>query len=95
MPISRDEWTRGRTADTTEARIEGFLRTNRGNAFTRGEIAGRVFGMRTVQTLKGLAGNLLTIWDVDSALKVLVREGRIQAKEIRERLGAETYYSVP
>jgi len=95
MPIGRDEWDKGRKADTPEARIENFLGKNRGNAFTLSEIATNVFGMRTAQSMKDFLGNVLSYWTVEEAIKTLLHEGRIQAKSVKQRYGTNTYYAIP
>lgn len=95
MPIGRDEWKKGRAADTPEAMVETFLQKNRGSAFTKAEIARGVFGLKAVDDLRDFIGNFVSIWTVEDAIKTLLSEGRIEAKTVRQRVGTETYYAIP
>lgn len=94
MPINKDQWNSGRTADTNEARVENFLKANRGQAFTSSEIAAGVFDLRRVHNIGEFVSNLGSLHLTNDALKTLLTEGRIRAREIQRRYGSETYYSV-
>jgi hypothetical protein len=94
MPINKDEWNSGRTADTSEARVENFLKANKGQAFTPSEIAASVFGLRQINSIGEFISNFGSLYLANDALKTLLKDGRIQAREIRRQFGSETYYSV-
>lgn len=91
MPISKDEFRRGRTSDTTKALIEEFLKKNSNQAFTLGEIGTYLYGGSNdfgEAILKGLATTALRD-DLDE----LIREGKIEVRNIKTSYGEEEYFA--
>ena len=93
MPISSEEWNKGRTADTTVSLVENFLSKNRGQAFTNSEILHGLYNFQ-YDTVMDWIGNFLTAYSVSEALKVLMKEGRVRAKIVKLSVGEDTYYSL-
>jgi transcription initiation factor IIE alpha subunit len=92
MPISRDEWEKGRTQDTTKARIEHLLQYNRDKAFTSDEISESLFGKpRDLPEIILLA--LTNTLIVKPVLEKLIEEGYIEAKEVETASGRIVYYA--
>ena len=92
LPISIDEWERGRTASTLESRLEAFLTQNRGQAFTLAELANCLYNIR-FDSSKEVVESFLSYFSIGEALKVLMREGKVQSKLIRESSGEAVYYA--
>ena len=92
MPISRNEFGKGRTQDTIEGRIEGLLKTNRNKAYTENEIGNYLFRKARnfgEALLKGLAIGLV----VKPHLDELIKKGQIEAREVETKFGKKVYYA--
>lgn len=87
MPIGKDEWKDGISRETDEGKILHYLRSNSEKAFSQMEIA-KAIGYSYRNLVDALIGTL----SVDVALKNLMKEGSIQARIIKEKIGEETYY---
>lgn len=94
MPISKDEWSAGRTWETREAQILTFLKQNQAKAFTVSDIASSI-GQWTGRTdFWGFLGNVAALWGVQNALENLVKEGTVKAKIVKKQIEEETYYMI-
>ena len=93
MPISIDEWERGRTSTTLESRIESFLTRNNEQAFTLAEIASNMYAIRFDST-KDVLDAFLLFFNIGGALRILIGEGKVKARLIRVPNGEEMYYAV-
>ena len=93
MPVGKDKWNAGRKWESLQVRILAFLKANRDKGFSDNEIYAGL-GYKTGKSfwliLAGIA-NLLTI---QNALDVLVKEGIIKAKIVKETVGEITYYMI-
>lgn len=93
MPISKDEWSKGRTSDHLESKIEEFLATNKGEAFSAEEIINHLYQFKA----KDWAGFLLGIgsaFTVRHALNKLMEKGTVKSKIIEKKIGSEEYYTI-
>ena len=93
MPISKEEWNKGRKATTTEAMVEDFLRRNKGQAFKDMEIVHGLYSLKYESVIDWL-GNFANVYDVKEALKTLVSKGIAKAKVVKEAIGTDTYCGV-
>ena len=91
MPISRDEWNKGRSGDTLESIVETFLRANSGNAYAISEIVDGLYTLK-YQGLGDWLGAFATFYGVNRALETLLKEGRIKSQVVKKTNGAETFY---
>ena len=91
MPISRDEWNKGRTEDTLESVVESFLRTNSGKAYAMSEIVDGLFTLK-YQGLGDWLTAFASFYGVSRALESLLKEGRIKSRVVKQTYGAETFY---
>ena len=94
MPISRDEWNKGRVDKTTQSAVERFLRNNPKRAFTDVEIAEGLYGFWGVEgpRLRYLWKKNVVLASVREALQELLIEGRIKVKDVNKEDGTEAYY---
>jgi len=86
MPISNEEWDKGRTADTIEGKILAFLKRNE-YPVNYGEI---VSGTGYSNDLNLI--NIIGAFSIQDALDKLVKEGIVEAKTIKQRTGEQVYY---
>lgn len=94
MPVDKNEWDAGRKWETLEARILVYLRSNRGQGFTIGEIYSSL-GYRSIRPLDDPLGFILgagMVWVIQNALGTLVKEGSVKAKIVKQHIGEDTYY---
>jgi hypothetical protein len=91
-PISRDEWKKGRTQNTTKARIESLLQNNRDKAFTLNEIRENLFG-KPRDIWEGILQGFTSAFVVKPALEELIDEGSIEAREVETAYGKVVYYA--
>ncbi|MGI0081289.1 MAG: hypothetical protein ACRECH_16905, partial [Nitrososphaerales archaeon] len=80
-------------ADTVESRIEQFLTSNKGSAFTESEIVNQASPAK-LEGLLGALGYMTSYWSVSEALKNLIKESRVKAKVVKKQYGDETFYSL-
>ena len=90
MSLSNEEWNEGRTRETLEAQILALLRQNR-RPFNITDIVTSLYDTK-VKDFGSFLGAVGAYWTVQNALEKLVREGTVQAKIIKQQIGAETYY---
>lgn len=91
MPIDSNEWDKGRSNDHLKSKIEGFLRVNKGQAFSVGEITNHLYKFKK----EGWAGFLLDIGSafvVQNALKDLINESVVKSKIIEKPYGGSDEY---
>jgi len=91
MPISREEFEKGRTQDTIKARIEKLLED--GRAYTVTEIENYLFG-KPHDFWDAVLKGLINTFVVRQALEELMREGIVEAREVETRTGKEIYYAL-
>jgi len=92
MPITRDEFNKGRTRNTVKEQIEILLENNKDKAYTFQEISDYVFGKAKnfgEAILKVIANSLI----LENALYELIKEGKIEAKDVKTPYGKEVYYA--
>ncbi len=91
MPISRDEFEKGRTTKTITSMVEELLQNNPEKAFTVGEIIDEVYGKpaSTPMIMIQYAVNFLPI---NASLDSLINEGKVTRKRIQQAGKAEDYY---
>lgn len=98
MPISKDEWDKGRKLDPFELQVLQFLSDNRGNAFTIQEIIEGMkfkFGEGVLQFVLLYSG---VFGLVQSSLESLMRQGKVVGKIISTPSGptsTQPYFMVP
>lgn len=91
MPISKEEFEKGKKKNPLEEKIVDFLMKNKDATFTDPEIADNV-GIEPVDLSKGWKTNATKFFGwlgFYSTLNRLVREGKIKKK----RINHEEYYS--
>jgi len=93
LPITREEWDKGRTQDTLESLIESFLKDNSATAFTTGEIVSALHPMK-YESLGDWLGAFSSFYGVNRALENLVKEAKIKSQVVKKPHGTETYYMI-
>jgi hypothetical protein len=93
MPINKDEWNKGRKLETIEVRIIRFLKSNRDKGFSAEEIH-NALGYKTGPGFWDILAKIANMLIVQNALDLLVKEGSIKAKIVKEAIGEVTYYMV-
>jgi len=91
MPISRDEFEKGRTAKTITSKVEELLLNNPDKAYTVGEIIDELHGKPSSSPMIMLqyAVNFLPI---NAALDALINEGKVNRKSIQKEGKIEDFY---
>jgi hypothetical protein len=86
MPITSEEFNKGRKVSTLEKTILQFLRQHPDQAFTENEIA------QAIGTVKGktLLDDLVNIFTIPTVLNTLIKEGHITKRNI----DSQTYYKI-
>jgi hypothetical protein len=84
MPISKDEFDKGRREDPIIDKIQDFLGSNKDKAFTEDEILRRLYPDHTA-------------WPGDrigfhGAMLILAYEGKIETRYITTQSGVEIYF---
>jgi hypothetical protein len=84
MPISKDEFDKGRKEDPIIDKIQHFLESNKDKAFTEDEILRRLYPDHTA-------------WPGDrigfhSAILILSHAGKIETRYVTTRAGIEIYF---
>jgi len=87
MPINMDEWNKGRDEDTMDLKIEKFLSSNKGKAFSLNEIVEGIYGDVDWARL------MVYLVSTRVILDKLIREGSIKSKIIQKEIGKDTYYT--
>ena len=96
MPISRDEFEKGRTGETTEAQVERFLQTHAEQAFTAPQVAEGLYGVSGMMglSLEYFGKRAVVLESVEGALQKLIGEGKIRTKGVDMKHRALTYYTI-
>ena len=87
-----DEWNKGRIETTTESKVEKFLSSNKGKAFSQVEIVTNLYPTKSdslTETFQQF-GYLII---VKTTLDALIKQGTIKAKSVKKEIGTETYYT--
>ena len=84
MPLSKDEFERGRRIPQLERRVLSYLIAHPDVAYSAPEVARAVRPSSSVDLLSGVVNSLAT----DSALRRLAAEGKLRKRQV----GAETFY---
>lgn len=93
MPVSKDKWNTGRTWETLQLRILNFLKDNRDSGFSDEEIYNGL-GYKTTKDFWDVMAKIANLLAINNALEILVKEGSIKAKTVKEKVGEITYYMV-
>lgn len=89
MSISNEDWERGRTKETDEEKILSFLRTKENQPYTALQMA-KGIGYTFEDFILFSYPKLFFM----TTLNNLLREGKIEAKEIKTKSGYDTYYKL-
>jgi hypothetical protein len=92
MPIGKDEWKSGNKYLTFEERIKSFLSTNKDSAFTLSEIVTGLGYTIEINDLGSFVGGVAGYWLFQNAIENLVKQGTVEAKEIKQPTGKQIYY---
>ena len=93
MPVGKDKWNAGRTWETLQLQILNFLKNNRDTGFSDEEIYCGL-GYKTTKDFWDVMAKIANLLAINNALEVLVKEGSIKAKIVKEKIGEITYYMV-
>jgi len=91
MSISNEEWNAGRTLDTMEERILTVLKLCKTPLNIDGIANGLGYNMK-IKDLESFIGGFAAYWVVQNALDKLVKEGKVEARTIKQRFGEQIYY---
>lgn len=84
MPISKDDFAKGRTEDALIVRIQNFLDSNKEKAFTEEEIMGHLYPEHIAWPGDTIAFN--------SAMLILAYAGKIELRYVNTSSGVKTYF---
>ena len=91
LPISRKEWKNGLTKDALQTRILDFFTEKEDKAFKYSEIYDRIFPPSTDRYVT--VDRLTKAINISFILQKLVREGKIEIKDVQGPNGlTENYY---
>ena len=85
MPITKDEFHKGRSEDPIIHRIQEFLESNNDKAFTEEEITGHLYPEHVAWPGDTIA--------FGSAMLILAYAGKIELRYVNTILGVKTYFS--
>jgi hypothetical protein len=85
MPISRNEFDRGRRDDPIIDKIWGFLESNKDKAFTEDEILRRLYPEHTAWPIDRISFN--------SAVLILAYAGKLETRYVNTSEGVQIYFS--
>ncbi len=91
MAISNEEWNEGRTRETIEAQILTFLKQNQKPYTLTGIMYGLGYNIE-IKDFGSFIGGIASYWLFQNAIERLMREGKVQARIIKQPIGQETYY---
>ena len=92
MPIGKDEWKSGSKYSTFEERIISFLRSNRDSAFTLSEIVTGLGYVIEINNFGSFVSGVAGYWLFQNAIEYLVKQGTVEAREIKQPTGKQIYY---
>ena len=84
MPISKDDFAKGRIEDALIVKIQSFLDSNKDKAFTEEEITRHLYPEHIAWPGDTIAFN--------SAMLILAFAGKIELRYINTSLGIKTYF---
>lgn len=84
MPISKDEFDRGRREDPIIDKIRDFLESNKDKAFTEDEILRRLYPEHTAWPIDRIGFN--------SAVLILAYAGKIETRYVPTSEGVQIYF---
>jgi len=93
MPVCKDKWNAGRTWETLQLRILTFLKDNADKGFSDEEIY-HGLGYKTTKDFWDILAKIANLLAINNALELLVKEGSIKAKTVKETVGEITYYMI-
>jgi hypothetical protein len=84
MPITSDEFKKGRSADSLEGRIEQFLESHNDSAYSLLEICEELLGKpkSTAGVVEVFAYAFGGAWIANKSMETLLQEDKIETKEI-------------
>jgi hypothetical protein len=85
MPISKDEFDKGRREDAIIDKIRDFLESNKDKAFTEDEILRRLYPEHTAWPVDRISFN--------SAALILAYAGKIETRYVTTSEGLQIYFS--
>ncbi len=89
--ISNEEWNAGRTLDTIEARIIAILKTEQKPLNIDRIVSGLGYNVK-LKDLGSFISGVADYWVIQNALNKLVKEGTVEARTIKQRIGEQVYY---
>jgi hypothetical protein len=92
MPIGKEEWKSGIKYTTFEERILSFLKNNQNSAFTLSEIVLGIGYTIEIRDLGSFVSGVAGYWLFQNAIENLVKQGTVEAKEIKQSAGQQIYY---
>lgn len=92
MPIGKDEWKSGNKYLTFEERIMSLLRTNQDSAFTLSEIVTGLGYVIEINDFGSFVSGVAGYWLFQNAIENLVKQGVVEAREIKQPTGKQIYY---
>lgn len=84
MPISKEEFDKGRSEDPIIDRIRDFLESNKDKAFTEDEIIRRLYPQHTAWPVDRVSFN--------SAVLILAYAGKIETRYVTTSEGLQIYF---
>ena len=92
MPIGKEEWKSGNKYATFEERILSFLKRNEGVAFTLSEIVKGLGYNIEIRDFGSFVSGVAGYWLFQNAIEYLVKQGTVEAREIKQPNGVQIYY---
>lgn len=92
MPIGKEEWNSGSKSSSFETQILSFLRRNRDTAYTLSEIIAGLGYHVDIRDFGSFIGGVAGYWVFQNAIEALVKEGSVEARQIEQIGGKQTYY---
>ena len=93
MPVGKNKWNAGKKWETLQVRILAFLETHRDKGFADIEIHNGL-GYKTSSDFWDRLAEIANLLAINNALEILVKEGSVKAKIIKETVGEITYYMI-
>jgi hypothetical protein len=91
MPISRDEFEKGRTVQTVISMVEDLLKNNSEKAYSLSEIIEEVYGKPSSIPF-AILQYALNYLPITTALNDLINEGKVTRNRIQKAGRIEEYY---
>jgi hypothetical protein len=89
--ITNEEWNAGRTLDTIEARIIAVLKTEQKPLSIDRIMSGLGYNVK-LKDFGSFISGIADYWVIQNALNKLVKEGTVEARTIKQRIGEQVYY---